>query len=167
MLSPHSCQFQFLFSSLFFSFFRLLLFPLLSPYTNLSSRLFSSHIFSLSSALLCCSPSLKIFGRTMRSLDPFEGLEDEDIRIAIANANGPRPSLFVPGECFVVEDTYCTVQLLSSTVHCAVEFTALYSVLCCTASHSCCDSQRRTAVHFFDEPPAFVTVLSSCWIELN
>ena len=33
----------------------------------------------------------------MRSLDPFEGLDDEDIRIAIANANGPRPSLFVPG----------------------------------------------------------------------
>ncbi len=37
-----------------------------------------------------------VFGRSLRSLDPFEGLDDEDIRTAIANANGPRPSLFVP-----------------------------------------------------------------------
>ena len=33
----------------------------------------------------------------MKTLDPFEGLDDDDIRIAIANANGPRSSLFVPG----------------------------------------------------------------------
>lgn len=38
----------------------------------------------------------EIFGRRLKSLDPFEGLDDEDIRTAIANANGPRPSLFVP-----------------------------------------------------------------------
>lgn len=36
------------------------------------------------------------FGRRLRGLDPFEGLDDEDIRTAIANANGTRPSLFVP-----------------------------------------------------------------------
>ncbi|RYY80546.1 hypothetical protein EON63_16715 [archaeon] len=35
-------------------------------------------------------------GKRLRQLDPFEGLEDEDIRTAIANANGTRPSLFVP-----------------------------------------------------------------------
>ena len=29
-------------------------------------------------------------------IDPFDGLTDEDIRTAICNANGPRPSLFVP-----------------------------------------------------------------------
>jgi dynamin 1-like protein len=38
----------------------------------------------------------EVFGRRLRSLDPFEGLSDEDIRTAIANANGTRPSLFVP-----------------------------------------------------------------------
>lgn len=38
----------------------------------------------------------EIFGKRLRALDPFEGLEDEDIRTAIANANGTRPSLFVP-----------------------------------------------------------------------
>jgi dynamin 1-like protein len=37
-----------------------------------------------------------VFGRRLKSIDPFEGLDDEDIRTAIANANGPRPSLFVP-----------------------------------------------------------------------
>jgi dynamin 1-like protein len=38
----------------------------------------------------------EVFGRRLKSIDPFEGLDDEDIRTAIANANGPRPSLFVP-----------------------------------------------------------------------
>ena len=42
----------------------------------------------------------EVFGRSLRGLDPFEGLDDEDIRTAIANANGPRPSLFVPEIAF-------------------------------------------------------------------
>ena len=37
----------------------------------------------------------EIFGRSLRHMNPFDGLEDEDIRTAIANSNGPRPSLFV------------------------------------------------------------------------
>jgi dynamin 1-like protein len=41
-----------------------------------------------------------VFGRRLKALDPFEGLDDEDIRTAIANANGPRPSLFVPEQSF-------------------------------------------------------------------
>ena len=40
------------------------------------------------------------FGKRLKSLDPFEGLDDEDIRTAIANANGPRPCLFVPEIAF-------------------------------------------------------------------
>ena len=36
------------------------------------------------------------FGKRLKALDPFDGLTDEDIRTAIANANGTRPSLFVP-----------------------------------------------------------------------
>jgi dynamin 1-like protein len=38
----------------------------------------------------------EIFGKKLKTLDPFEGLEDDDIRTAISNANGTRPSLFVP-----------------------------------------------------------------------
>jgi dynamin 1-like protein len=38
----------------------------------------------------------EIFSKKLKNLDPFEGLEDDDIRTAIANANGTRPSLFVP-----------------------------------------------------------------------
>ena len=38
----------------------------------------------------------EMFGNRLRSLDPFDGLDDNDIRTAIANANGTRPSLFVP-----------------------------------------------------------------------
>lgn len=38
----------------------------------------------------------EVFGKKLKSLDPFDGLADEDIRTAIANANGTRPSLFVP-----------------------------------------------------------------------
>jgi dynamin 1-like protein len=41
-----------------------------------------------------------VFGRSLKSLDPFEGLDDDDIRTAIANANGSRPSLFVPEQSF-------------------------------------------------------------------
>lgn len=38
----------------------------------------------------------EMFGNRLRGLDPFDGLDDNDIRTAIANANGTRPSLFVP-----------------------------------------------------------------------
>lgn len=38
----------------------------------------------------------EIFGKLLWSMDPFEDLDDDEIRTAIANANGTRPSLFVP-----------------------------------------------------------------------
>mmetsp|Transcript_2885 Transcript_2885/g.3989 ORF Transcript_2885/g.3989 Transcript_2885/m.3989 type:complete len:698 (+) Transcript_2885:16-2109(+) len=38
----------------------------------------------------------EIFGRSLQSMDPFDGLSDDDIRTAICNANGTRQSLFVP-----------------------------------------------------------------------
>ena len=37
----------------------------------------------------------EIFGKSLKNMDPFDGLDDEDIRTAIANATGPRPTLFV------------------------------------------------------------------------
>lgn len=36
------------------------------------------------------------FDRGLKSIHPFDGLDDADIRTAIRNATGPRPSLFVP-----------------------------------------------------------------------
>jgi dynamin 1-like protein len=42
----------------------------------------------------------EIFGKSLKTLDPFEGLDDADILTAIDNANGPRNSLFVPEIAF-------------------------------------------------------------------
>lgn len=42
----------------------------------------------------------EIFAQSLASIDPFEGLADQDIRTAIYNANGTRPSLFVPEMSF-------------------------------------------------------------------
>ena len=44
----------------------------------------------------------EIYGKRLKHLNPLEGLSDEDIRTAIANANGTRPSLFVPEISFDV-----------------------------------------------------------------
>jgi len=38
----------------------------------------------------------EIFRRSLEAIDPFDGLSDSEIRTAICNANGTRPSLFVP-----------------------------------------------------------------------
>ena len=43
-----------------------------------------------------------IFGQTVLSIDPFDQLGEEDIKTAIRNACGLRPSLFVPEEAFEV-----------------------------------------------------------------
>ena len=37
-----------------------------------------------------------IFGRSLMSVETFDGLSDEEIRTTICNANGTRPALFVP-----------------------------------------------------------------------
>lgn len=42
----------------------------------------------------------EIFSASLATIDPFEGLSDQDIRTAIYNANGTRPSLFVPEKSF-------------------------------------------------------------------
>lgn len=42
----------------------------------------------------------EVFSKCLKSLDPFDGLDDDDIRTAIANANGTRPALFVPEIAF-------------------------------------------------------------------
>ncbi|CAN0482348.1 unnamed protein product, partial [Ectocarpus sp. 12 AP-2014] len=42
----------------------------------------------------------EIFSHSLATIDPFEGLTDQDIRTAIYNANGTRPSLFVPEMSF-------------------------------------------------------------------
>lgn len=44
----------------------------------------------------------EIFRRTIQRMNPFDILTDDDIRTAIKNANGIRPSLFVPEGAFVL-----------------------------------------------------------------
>ena len=41
-----------------------------------------------------------IFGRALASIDATHNLENQDIRTAIRNSMGPRPSLFVPEMAF-------------------------------------------------------------------
>lgn len=42
----------------------------------------------------------EIFRKTLYSIDPFDCLSEEEIRIAIKNANGLNPSLFIPESAF-------------------------------------------------------------------
>uniref|UniRef100_A0AAV1UHD8 Uncharacterized protein n=1 Tax=Peronospora matthiolae TaxID=2874970 RepID=A0AAV1UHD8_9STRA len=42
----------------------------------------------------------EIFSKSLREVNPFDGLSDEDIRTTIRNANGPRQALFVPEVSF-------------------------------------------------------------------
>jgi hypothetical protein len=41
-----------------------------------------------------------LFGSTLRGVDPFDTTTDDDICVAISNASGHQPSLFVPEQCF-------------------------------------------------------------------
>lgn len=44
----------------------------------------------------------EIFRKTISKMNPFDTLSDEDIRTAIKNANGIKPSLFVPESAFAL-----------------------------------------------------------------
>ena len=41
-----------------------------------------------------------VFGSALANIDPTQALENQDIRTAIRNSTGPRPSLFVPEVAF-------------------------------------------------------------------
>jgi dynamin 1-like protein len=41
-----------------------------------------------------------VFGGALANIDPTQSLENQDIRTAIRNSTGPRPSLFVPEVAF-------------------------------------------------------------------
>jgi len=41
-----------------------------------------------------------VFGQALESIDPTHNLTTQDIRTAIRNSTGPRPSLFVPEVAF-------------------------------------------------------------------
>ena len=46
------------------------------------------HPYAHSYTYYIYTPYMQVFGRLLWGMDPFEALEDEDIRTAIANANG-------------------------------------------------------------------------------
>ncbi len=60
----------------------------------------------------------EIFGKLLRSVDPFDGLDDESILTAIANANGTRPSLFVPEISFDLLVRKQIARLEQPGLHC-------------------------------------------------
>ena len=41
-----------------------------------------------------------VFGHALTSIEPTQNLDNQDIRTAIRNSTGPRPSLFVPEVAF-------------------------------------------------------------------
>ena len=60
----------------------------------------------------------EIFGKRIKNFDALEALSDEDIRTAIANANGTRPSLFVPEISFDVLVRKQISRLEQPGLHC-------------------------------------------------
>ncbi|XP_020247352.1 dynamin-related protein 3A-like isoform X2 [Asparagus officinalis] len=60
-----------------------------------------------------------IFVKSLEEVDPFEDVTDEDIRMAIQNATGPRSSLFVPEVPFEILVRRQIGRLLDPSLQCA------------------------------------------------
>ena len=60
----------------------------------------------------------ELFARAIDSIDPFSVLSDDDIRTAIRNATGPRPSLFVPEIAFDLLVKKQIVRLEEPSIQC-------------------------------------------------
>jgi len=60
-----------------------------------------------------------VFARTVRDFDTFTGLSDEEIRVAIRNATGPRASLFVPEVAFELLARKQIAKLSAPSLQCA------------------------------------------------
>lgn len=65
-----------------------------------SSPDLSSESQHLSGGAMICDLFHNTFGQTLQNMHALDGLSPEDIRIAIRNATGTRPSLFVPELAF-------------------------------------------------------------------
>ncbi|XP_020536360.1 dynamin-related protein 3A isoform X2 [Jatropha curcas] len=59
-----------------------------------------------------------IFVKSLEEVDPCEGLTDDDIRMAIQNATGPRNALFVPEVPFEVLVRKQISRLIEPSLHC-------------------------------------------------
>mmetsp|Transcript_65764 Transcript_65764/g.152796 ORF Transcript_65764/g.152796 Transcript_65764/m.152796 type:complete len:752 (-) Transcript_65764:100-2355(-) len=60
-----------------------------------------------------------IFTRTVRDSDTFSGLSDDEIRVAIRNATGPKATLFVPEAAFELLVRKQITKLLPPCLQCA------------------------------------------------
>ena len=72
--------------------------------TNFNSSIDGTYA-EISTTELCGGARLyyifnSIFGSTLDAIDPCAGLTAQDIRTAIRNSTGPRPSLFIPEVAF-------------------------------------------------------------------
>jgi dynamin 1-like protein len=61
----------------------------------------------------------EIFRKTISRMNPFDILTDDDIRTAIKNANGIRPSLFVPEGAFEILVRQQIKRLETPSLECA------------------------------------------------
>jgi len=59
-----------------------------------------------------------LFGQVLESMTPLDNLSDQDIRISIRNASGPRPALFIPEVCFELLVSSQIQRLLSPALDC-------------------------------------------------
>jgi dynamin 1-like protein len=78
---------------------------LLTKFANNFNSSIDGTFAEISTSELCGGARLyyifnSIFGQTLDSIDPCTGLSVQDIRTAIRNSTGPRPSLFIPEIAF-------------------------------------------------------------------
>lgn len=86
-----------------------------------------------------------VFGHALQSLDATANLSSQDIRTAIRNSTGPRPSLFVPEVAFdlLVKPQ---IKLLEAPSLRCVEMVYEELVKIC---HNCTSAVRSSASHYW------------------
>ncbi len=85
-----------------------------------------------------------VFGNALASIDPTQSLENQDIRTAIRNSTGPRPSLFVPEVAF----TSAVPPFLGAYMVSSADRTFVLSCRNCNVFHSYTRSLSRPSVSY-------------------
>jgi len=86
------------------------------------------------------SRAFKRFSDSIDALDTFHGLSDSDISMAILNATGPRPSLFVPELSFEALVKRQLVLLKEPALNCVME---VFEIVHQVADQSCFSGLNR------------------------
>lgn len=121
-----------------------LLLNILSKYSEAFSSLVEGKSEGISTSELSGGARIhyifqSIYVKSLEDVDPCDGLSDEDIRIAIQNARGPRSAVFVPDVPFEVLVKRQIARLLDPSRQCA---RFIYNELV-KMSHSCMVSELQ------------------------